>query len=75
MCGAGGVADLVAAVGVGHRDVFAAAGELKQHFTDAADRTRDRDRAEHGNAAQDGDNEQADAEIEPVDEPGLFVRL
>ena len=55
--------------------MFAAAGELKQHFTDAADRTRDRDRAEHGNAAQDGDNEQADAEIEPVDEPGLFVRL
>ena len=73
--GARVVADLVAPVGIRHRDVFVAARELEQDFADAADRTGDRDGAEHGKASQNGDDEQADAEIEPVDERRFFVRL
>ena len=41
-------------------------GELQQHVADAADRPADRDRAEHGDAGKDGDDEQTDAEVDPA---------
>ncbi len=49
--------------------------EFEQHFADAADRTGDRNSAEHRDAAENGDDEQADAESEPVDEHDFGVRL
>ena len=67
------VANLVAAVGIRHRDVLVAAGKLDQHFADVPDRTADRHRAEYGCAGEDEDDEQAKAEVEPVDESGLRV--
>ncbi len=44
-----------------------AAGELQQHFADTADRAADRDRAEHRDTGENGDDEQAHAEVDPAD--------
>ena len=63
----GGIADLVGATGIRNLDILIAVSDLQQNLADAADRLDDGKRAEQCDAAEHGDHEQADAEIDAAD--------
>ena len=59
-----GIADFVAAAGIGDVDVALPAGQLQQHAGDGVDRPADRHHAEGRAANQQDDDKEAEAEVD-----------